>query len=311
MDDIQGSLLQGTITGIVNGGANIIPGRVDGALHLNGIDQNVNFGPHTSACHHTFQECPDGVTWAMWLKLEGQQNSKIIDSGGNLPWSMGYCMHRHKTGWVNIVITNTTHVHILNLRHWELGYWVHLVFSLHPITGGVIYLNGCKDPAFSYRTLFPRRGTITRYYPFIVGSKVSDRDYAVMDIDNLLIWYNVLTPEDVLTLYLQGGDFRIWEKSSHKESIPCPSVYSFFAKTIRFCLSLWIDTFGFCCSHTKNPSSTDKVHNIKLSFCKHMQSSTCSVTYRGQTVLSNVTSLSDQVVNSILSNASRDQPSNN
>ena len=212
MDDIQGSVLQGTITGIVNGGANIVPGRVGGALHLNGIDQNVNFGPYTSACYHTFQECPDGVTWAMWLKLEGGPSSVILDSGGSFLGATGYIMFNFDTGSFKIQIQakNTTHVHTLQLRFFKPGYWVHLVFSVHPITGGAIYLNGCgvTNRAFKYvvkTTIFS-----AKYRPLTLGSRGANTDYTVMAIDNLLIWYNILTREDVLKLYLQGGVFWLW-----------------------------------------------------------------------------------------------------
>ena len=212
MDDIQGSILQGTTTGIVRGGANIVPGRVGGALHLNGIDQNVNFGPYTSACYHTFQECPGGVTWAMWLKLEGQRSSVLIlDTGGRDPSSMGYCIWYWSIGIFQIVIKNTTHYHLLDVKNWELGQWVHLVFSAHPATSAAMYLNGCRvrDRPFRH-SLYTRGHDLNRYHPFVIGSDATGYNYAVMDIDNLLIWYNILTPNDIWKLYLQGGDFWCW-----------------------------------------------------------------------------------------------------
>ena len=221
MDDIQGSVLQGTLVGAVNGGAGIMPGKVGGALHLNGIDQNVNFGPHTSACHHTFQECPDGVTWAMWLKMEWLVTGAILDTGGSHSPSRGYVLWRTSTG-LFFGAKNTTHHHGLSTKLLKLGYWVHLVFSLHPATNGVMYLNGCrvKDRGFRYRvSTIPVTGTYVRYFPFILGSTVFDRSNAAMDIDNLLIWYNILTPADVWKLYLQGGEFWFWKNSHMRKTM--------------------------------------------------------------------------------------------
>ena len=205
MDDIQGSVLQGTITGTVNRGADIVPGKVGGALHLNGVNQNVNFGPYTSACYNSFQECPDGVTWAMWLRLEGQPPSVVLDTGGNFEGATGYKLLRKNNGMFIIKAKNATHTHILGLEYWELGYWTHLVFSLHPATGGAVYLNGCRirDKAYRYQVLI---GSGNAHYPFVLGSNAFDRKYAAMDIDNLLIWYNILTSEDVWKFYLQGGE---------------------------------------------------------------------------------------------------------
>ena len=207
MDDIQGSVLQGTITGTVNGGADIVPGRIGGSLHLNGRDQNVNFGPYTSACYHTFQECSDGVTWAMWLELEGGTYSVILDSGGATSGATGYTLFQYVTGSLKLQAKNTTHVHNLQLQYWEPGYWVHLVFSLHPITGGTIHVNGCgvADKAFGY--MVRTTNFLAQYSPFALGSYATNWCYTAMDIDNLLIWYDVLTHEEVLKLYLQGGEF--------------------------------------------------------------------------------------------------------
>ena len=211
MDDIQGSVLQGTITGIVGGGANIVASGVGGALHLNGVDQNVNFGQGTSTCFYTFQECPDGVTWAMWLKLEGEESSTIIDAGLIHTYAMGYRLRRSEFGGVRIEARNTTHWHFLNLKYWELGYWVHLAFSLHPTTGGAMYLNGCRvtDSFFRYNVI-TRSEIVPKYFPFVLGSNAWGRDYAAMGIDNLLIWYNILAPENAWKLYLQGGKVWIW-----------------------------------------------------------------------------------------------------
>ena len=249
MDDIQGSVLQGTITGTVNGGADIVPGRVGGALHLNGIDQNVNFGPYTSACYHTFEECPDGVTWAMWLKLEGGTFSVILDSGGSFSGATGYTLFKYETGSLKIQVKTTTHLHILLLRHWEPGYWVHLVFSLHPITGASIYLNGCgvTDRAFVYTVKTSSFNAV--YRPFVLGSYTINLYYTAMDIDNLLIWYDILTSEEVLKLYLQGG--VVWFWWNRCTWMRFPSVRPTILSLAVICPLRWIHILGFCRTRAK------------------------------------------------------------
>ena len=211
MDDIQGSVLQGTIVGTVYGGANIVPGRVGGALRLNGVDQNVKFGPHPSACYHAFQECPHGVTWAMWLKLEGQPHSVILETGG-CDGATGYKLLRNSIGVFKIRIKNTTHTHDIELKYWKLGYWVHLMFSLHPVTGGALYLNGCRVTDTAYRYfVYTKFRYVNRGIPSVLGSKGCNKKYSAMDIDSLLIWYDILTPEDVWKFYLHGGEFTFWD----------------------------------------------------------------------------------------------------
>ena len=40
------------------------------ALQFNGIDQYVDLGTHDDECMGNPDLCPNGFTWAMWLKIE-------------------------------------------------------------------------------------------------------------------------------------------------------------------------------------------------------------------------------------------------
>ena len=239
MDDIQGTVLQGTIVGTVYGGANIVPGRVGGALRLNGVDQNVKFRSHPSACYHAFQDCPHGVTWAMWLKLDGQQNSVILDTGG-CHGAAGYKLLRYSNGVFRIRVKNTTYTHDIELEYWELGYWVHLMFSLHPTTGGALYLNGCRVTGTAYRYhVYAESRDVNGHVPVVLGSKLCDRKYSAMDIDSLHIWYDILTPEDVWKFYLHGGAFTFWWNRHMQRFLSVsPSIHHISS----FCLPFRIDT---------------------------------------------------------------------
>ena len=210
-DVIQASILLGSIPGAVMGGATVIAGRVGEALHLNGINQNVNFGPYTPACFRTIHMCPDGVTWAMWLKLEGDSHSVILDTGAYYSSSLGYSIVRRTGGVFRVLYSNLTHAHALDLTHWRLGQWVHLAFVLYPASWADMYLNGCRvnDAVLSY-SMHPRSVSLTQYMPFVIGSSAWDQRYTVMAIDNLIVWYDVLTPNDIWKLYLQGGDMWWW-----------------------------------------------------------------------------------------------------
>ena len=209
MDDIQASVLQGSVTGDVTGSASIIAGRVGGALHLNGVNQNVNFGPYAPECFRTIQACPNGITWALWLKLDGTTHSVILNSGGYWQTSIGYALVRRTDGLVRVLYSNLTHRHRLELPFWQLGNWVHMVLVLQPnVDVGEMYLNGCRvgESVLTYVVL-PRAVGVSGYNPFIIGSaETVGIGYTLMTIDNLLIWYDTITSDEVWQLYSQGGE---------------------------------------------------------------------------------------------------------
>ena len=209
MDEILSSVLLGSITGIVTGAPTVAAGKVGGALHLNGINQNVNFGPYNPVCYHTIEMCPDGVTWAMWLKLEERESKHVIlDTGGYFSSAQGYNLVRRTDGVFRVHYSNATHKHRLSLTYWDLGQWVYLVLVLHPARGASsMYLNGCMvgDIALSY-SVWPNPAPISRYMPFVLGASPHFIDYSTMGIDNLLIWYDMLTLQEAWQLYLQGGE---------------------------------------------------------------------------------------------------------
>ena len=60
-DRIEGSVLQGSIIGDVTGAAAIVPGKVGGALHLDGVNQSVTFGLYTPVCFRLIEACRDNM----------------------------------------------------------------------------------------------------------------------------------------------------------------------------------------------------------------------------------------------------------
>ncbi len=49
---------------------NLINGIHGNALSFNGIDHYVDLGLHDNECMGNPELCPNGFTWAMWLKIE-------------------------------------------------------------------------------------------------------------------------------------------------------------------------------------------------------------------------------------------------
>ena len=95
---------------------------------------------------------------------------------------------------------------------WVCDQWLHLIFTWKAEEGITVYLNGCDmDPngSMGYAYSTPRGTTVTHWYPFRVGSGITEvsnwQDADGTTIDELYIWQEVLSPMQIWELYIQGG----------------------------------------------------------------------------------------------------------
>ena len=107
----------------------------------------------------------------------------------------------------------TDYDYYINKRgEWVSDQWLHLIFTWKAGEGITVYLNGCDmDPngSMGYAYSTPRGTTVTHWYPFRVGSGITDvsnwQDADGTTIDELYIWQEVLSPLQIWELYIQGG----------------------------------------------------------------------------------------------------------
>ena len=203
MDEIQGSTLVGSINGNLPSSATIVPGQVAGALYTNGVDQVVNYGNHRTQCYHQPDKCTDGVTFSMWLKIMSSTESLILDCGGFSVKSIGYAMRRMSHGLFMVTVVDQTHRSTTHISQWKLDEWVHLVATYELSNGVLLYMNGC--PLGFQHPPRPRTHSITYLPDFVIGGSASGEKRAEMEMDNMLIWHQVLVGEEVWQIYSQGG----------------------------------------------------------------------------------------------------------
>ena len=231
MDKIEDSILQGSIIGNVTEAASIVSGKVGGALHMNGVNQSVNFGMYSPVCFRFIEACPDGITWAMWLKLYEQPPTYpvrlILDTGGYHSRSIGYALVSNMNGRFTILYSNLTHRHQIRLKSGTLGNG-HTWCSLCTHPEKELYIWMAADLGSQFSPSFATDAYVDRH--FVLGAANNLVSHTHMTIDNLLIWYDFLSASAVWQLYLQGSD--IWSQQSlgfdfvHRKKTRCGSYIS-------------------------------------------------------------------------------------
>ena len=210
MDEIQGnSLLGKTLVGShpsqVSGGAKIVPGILGSALYLDGIDGMVDIG---NDCLMEPEMCPEGLTIAFWLKIHK------YPTGDQIGIIMNSLVNVGETGIQYRLYSEYLRFR-LNINGLKWGYFIPLLplFKWHFITTTFLvdtfnmYINGCDvstytpvEPTSNLGSPLPNRnlyiGGASGYARFV---------YSEMTIDQLMVWYEYLSSEDIWQIYFQGG----------------------------------------------------------------------------------------------------------
>ena len=131
MDEIRPSLkgfLRGMpFNGVVVNGATITQGQHDGALHINGINQRVNFGDHRTECFHQPDVCSMGVTYALWLRrMRTGSREVFLDTGAFDERAAGYAMFHSRHHDFRIAVFDQHFHYFAVVPGWPINKWDHL-----------------------------------------------------------------------------------------------------------------------------------------------------------------------------------------
>ena len=131
----------------------------------------------------------------------------IFDSGGCRAMSVGYCviLKTGKTIEVRVLRRAGYRKHVLPstpIRQWH--YWL----VTHTSNDISVYINGCNTVPFAIESDSPRVAAHTEDADFHIGDWSGGGLAPHMTIDELMIWYKVLTVDQIWQLYVQGG--MVW-----------------------------------------------------------------------------------------------------
>ena len=197
----------GDLTPAVDGSPapSLVPGKVGSALRLDGAE--LNYGNPTTECFYDISMCTNGLSVSLWVKYHAISTTApriILDGGGFYGATRGLTVFRAGAGVIAVNIYTDNNKYNSRAPHDDWFEWQHIAFTWKVSNDILLFLNGC--PAGIPRALEPH-GPVTVPPTLIIGGNIwgPDEDRGNIALDHVLMWYRVLTPDEIWQLYIQGG----------------------------------------------------------------------------------------------------------
>ena len=246
MENIIGRTVEGSLPGTVVGAPSLTTGIAGNALYLGGSGKYVDLGAHPGKCFSDPEACDDGITFSLWLLVHSGWTGTVFDNGEHGTGSQGYFMRRTGRGTGGTMMVNVkTNLLIETYRGPIIPYaeWKHIVFTWSRGNGIRGYMNGCDadpDGRHGYYQYRARTDSFTVVNKFFLGRNTQLGQYGNQNIDEFYIWQEVLQPDQVWQLFLQGGVVSAWiygiwlNNSSSKQLNQCFLVWREYHTTHVF-----------------------------------------------------------------------------
>ena len=182
----------------------LVPAKVDSALRLEGAE--LNYGRPNTECFYDVGLCTNGLSVSLWVKFYAisTRSHMILDGGGYYGDTKGMTVFRAGVGVISVNIYDDNNQY--NGKAWydDWFHWQHIAYTWKASTDILLYLNGCPV------TLQPGReprGPVLTPADFKIGGNLwgGAAERGNIALDHVLMWYDVLTSEEVWQLYVQGG----------------------------------------------------------------------------------------------------------
>ena len=191
--------------------ASVVPGYHGQALYTNDSNRYVEMSLNqTNQCLQNPDQCGSGVTFSFWvMNLPGNTAHlfyHILVSNGCRQGNLGFCFGLGLKGfWV--VIRCRYHEYRNRIPPLEVNKWQHVTVTFIAHDMAKLYVNGCDSAPYrrrdGYQLVAAISGSATARSTYLqFGSKVYGTH---MKLDHVLIWYDVLSADEIWKLYLQGG----------------------------------------------------------------------------------------------------------
>ena len=219
LDDIQNGIMQGSIEGTLVGNVNSVAGRHGNAIQTDGSSGYVEFALESNnACLQNPDWCSSGITFSMWLmNMPGNTGSTMfrIYFSDACRERMGFCISFLPSGTFSILVFGSSSIYRykIEISYLPINKWQYVTFTFMPNNAIQLYINGCD--AITYRldgysliATFNTFPAVSSY--FRLGGGGGWGQYAAnMKVDHVLIWYDVLSADEIWQLYVQGG-MMLW-----------------------------------------------------------------------------------------------------
>ena len=195
--------------GNTSGGITIASRGSGSGIEFDGVSGYVDLGKHNDECFQSPDVCSNGITYSMWI-WTGSGRMMIIDSGAFDRYTVGYNMQlSNNVLGVNVKFGNNNK-HLYRVDDWNQDHWEHVVWTWSPTHGIRFFLNGCDTDPGATKGLFSHKVIADVHpsdqVPFVIGATaIGYVKNANMKLDDMYIWNQAFTDNDVWTFYVNGG----------------------------------------------------------------------------------------------------------
>ena len=185
-------LVGGTHRGTVIGqGVQLVPGKLGQALYTGERNGYLDLGNTRDTCFGELERCPQGVSLALWLKMEipDEYEAYYVNNGGQTSSSYGISIHGKLVppdSFLQIDLKTKTHWYRFTYKESVARAWHHLAFSWTASTHVIAYLDGkyVGTSDKSYKAI-----QTTNYNTFFIGKpNNNEKYYGEAYLDELLFW---------------------------------------------------------------------------------------------------------------------------
>ena len=185
----------------------MVPGKVGSALRLEGAE--LDYGRPNTECFYDVSLCTNGLSVSLWVKFYDRtlKPQMIIDGSGFYPETRGMSIYDSGTGQLGVTVFHDNTGYMGRALPTRFFHWQHIVFTWKVSIDILLYLNGCPTGKKPIQFPLPPKSQTSNFK--IGGNRfggAAERGYIALD--HVLMWYDVLTPEEVWQLYIQGG--HVW-----------------------------------------------------------------------------------------------------
>ena len=206
MDLVDWDIIVGHLNGILEGGARMVTGVWGKALYIDGQPgSRVDYGVHTDGCFFDPDQCDEGITISMWLRVPEIYSGfgLIFDNGGCTPDAVGYCLQLIDDE-LSFTINQRLQRYAFGIKGYTPNQWFLMTITYFD-NNGSIYVNGCKMALYWFDMIKPRPDPHSMDSVFYIGDWAAIGFTPHVTIDDLLVWYTALSAEEMWNLYVQGG----------------------------------------------------------------------------------------------------------
>ena len=209
MDTVVSTKLQGSLEGHMMNGARLVAGQNGKALCLDAAFQYVEFSPgEEHECLKNPDHCSLGITFSMWLMDLGNTDfiNIFLGNDGCQPTGIGFCFGFVPSAFF-ATIRGGSSAYRYRIPRSEKDTWEHIVIQFHPNGTIKFYKNGCDTYSYSikegYNMISPHSPE-SRWENKLFTLSHADNG-AYIKLDDFLIWYDMILPDRIWKVYVQGG----------------------------------------------------------------------------------------------------------